>query len=691
MKNLCHVCQGLDLSKLNNRKPHTYALGQWGEVKERSANCPFCYLVIRSSPGRAVWDAPATVTWKEEGGFFTNNLVEHIAFLNEDTSTSPHGTARQLKPQIDPNLVKKWIKLCETNHRDTCEPKSGIVRTANNPSGLKIFRVIDVIDNCLVNASPGVRFIPLSYVWGNGFKPEVTLVRENVQQMYTKGFFREAGRKVPTTIRDAMTFVAKIGERYLWTDSLCLIQDDPSDLIDGISKMDLVYQCGIFTLVAASGTDANGGLPGVNSNSLVIPRIDDQLKVEVLPGIKMTITKGVYDGFMFTAYRKRGWTMQELLLSHRTVIITKNMTFFCCRKNTWSEDTIYDKYPDVINTLMDPKSGNGVMFLSDNEPNPCVTFGSELGNYATRELTKASDAINAFTGFLNRLKVQSNSDVLQGLLTVHFDIGLLFTDVAALPVPRSATLPKYSRRQGFPTWSWAGWIGGKNTFARQCKVPDDVNRWLKNNTYIVWYVRSPDSPQLRLVWDFSSQSQFGKLDKHLIGYHPTYDNPYGHAPNSELKGLQVEPDESDKKRMNIIYKELKQRHYPLLHFFAHVVFAPRLKAPLPDLPKESRSQVHQVIGTDGERCGSISVDDRDLVDGVSGPYEIILLSKVDQYGTFFYKTEVSTKKEMYWAMLIMWVGSDKVVAERRGLGFVFFDSIQCMVGGRKYWKEIVLA
>ncbi|KAH9481717.1 hypothetical protein JR316_0006244 [Psilocybe cubensis] len=684
MKALCDICKSLDLHKLNNRKPQKYAFGTWGDVKKRSITCPFCYLVLCSSPGREYWEGQARVQWKEEGGYFTENLVEHIAFLNEDTSTSPHGTARILGPQIDVNLVRKWVKLCETNHRDTCETKLEVVRTPSNPGGLKVFRVIDVIDSCLVDARPGIRFVPLSYVWGDGFVPKIKLTRDTVKSFYTKGFFREAGRKVPTTIRDAMAFIAKVGERYLWTDSLCLIQDEPSDLGDGISKMDLVYQCGVFTLIAASGTDADAGLPGVHSDSLADPRVDEQLKVEVLPGIKMTITKGVYDNFMFTAYRERGWTMQELLLSHRTVIITRNMTFFCCRKNTWSEDTIYDKYPNVVNTLVDPKSGNGVMFLSDNEPNPCVTYGSELANYSSRRLNKEYDAINAFTGFLNRLKIQSHSDVLQGLLTVHFDIGLLFTDVAAHSGPPSTD---YVRRKGFPTWSWAGWRGEKGVFARKCKVPDDINHWLKYNTYIVWYVRSPDAPQLKLVWDFSCQSQYGKLDSHLIGYRPTFDNPYGHAPNPELKGLQIEPEESNKKRMDTIYRELRERKYPLLHFFAHVVFAAKLVPPKPD-----GSQVHQVLGIDGGRCGSISIDDRDLVNDVSGPYEIILLSKVDQYYDFFYKSEINTSsKEKYWAMLIMRVGSEKVVAERRGLGFVFFNTVHSMVGGRKYWKEIVLA
>lgn len=277
-------------------------------MKDRSSDCPFCYLVIRSSPGRRVWDQPATVEWKQGGGFYTNSLTEYIAFINPDTTKSPLGSARQLKPQVDMALVKRWINLCEKSHQNTCASKPGPLLTPDNTSGLTVFRVIDVVDSCIVDAEPDMRYIALSYVWGKGFVPGITLVRENVADLYKPGAFHRNEAKLPFTIKEAMQLVGKIGERYLWTDSLCLIQNDTKDLIYGISRMDMVYQCALLTLVVAHGVDANAGLPGLNSNSLVIPRIDDQLKVEVLPGVQMTITKGVYDGFMGTVYRKRGWT-----------------------------------------------------------------------------------------------------------------------------------------------------------------------------------------------------------------------------------------------------------------------------------------------------------------------------------------------------------------------------------------------
>lgn len=308
MRELCHICKGLDLSNVNNRKPQVYPLGLWKDVRERSSECPLCYLVIRSSPGRRVWDRQATVEWKQDGGFFTNSLTEYIAFIDDGTATSPLGFASEIKAELDPALIKKWLNLCEQNHRDTCVPKRGPLVGSDNPSGLKVFRLIDVIDNCIVKAAPGMRYVALSYVSGEKFTPLVTLRRENYDMLTSKGALLQLQDKLATTFKDAITLVKNIRERYLWIDSFCLVQDNPQDILYAVGGMDMVYECSLFTLVAASGVDANAGLPGVNSHSLAVPRTHNQLKIEVLPGIKMTINKGVYDGFMGSAYRKRGWT-----------------------------------------------------------------------------------------------------------------------------------------------------------------------------------------------------------------------------------------------------------------------------------------------------------------------------------------------------------------------------------------------
>ncbi|KAF9561790.1 HET-domain-containing protein [Agrocybe pediades] len=692
MKELCNVCKTLDLAKLNNRKPQQYNLGLWGDVKKRSSNCPFCYLVIRSSPSRAVWDEDCYVTWGEHGGFTTNSVTEYIAFLNAATTSTPLGSARQVEAQVNPALVARWLDLCEKNHGKMCSPRPGPLLTPENQIGLATFRVVDVIDLCLVDATPETRYITLSYVWGDGFEPGIKLTRANADSLYEKGAFRVNEGKLPVTIKHAMEMVRKMGQRYIWIDSLCLKQDDDYDRQHGIAAMDMVYQCAELTLIAAAGTTANYGIPGVLSNSSGDRRVKNQLKVAVLPGIEMTITKDPNTELMWSFHGKRGWTMQELHLSYRTLIFTDDMAYFCCRQNTWAEDTAYDRFPKVVNEIIGPNTGWGLPFLSDNEPNPLCKWSDELGSYALRKLKNPTDTIDAFRGLLNRLAVQSKSGLLHGLLTVSFDIGLMFSDISSMPVPRASGLPTYGRRPGFATWSWAGWTGGKYTYAESCNDPDGPNLFLQHNTYITWYFRSPEAPQLKLVWDgLNAEREHGELERRLIGYRPIPRDPYGRGLHPELKNLQTKPDESDRERLNLIYRELRQRKYPLLQFFAHVVQVGKLVEPEPDLPRESRPQVHKVIGTDGERCGSISVDDRSLLHGVKGPYDLILLSKVQHYNDFIWRSEVQTKKEMWWVMLIVWVGVEKIVAERRGIGCLYFDDINCLVGGRKVWKEIVLA
>lgn len=42
---------------------------------------------------------------------------------------------------------------------------------------------------------------------------------------------------LPTTITDSMELVSKIGERYLWVDALCIVQDDEKEVAEQTSQM----------------------------------------------------------------------------------------------------------------------------------------------------------------------------------------------------------------------------------------------------------------------------------------------------------------------------------------------------------------------------------------------------------------------------------------------------------------------
>jgi hypothetical protein len=64
---------------------------------------------------------------------------------------------------------------------------------------------------------------------------------------------------LPLTFRDAISFTRMLGLRYLWIDSLCIIQDDEADWRFEAGQMAGVYQNAILTLGAtAAASDEEG-------------------------------------------------------------------------------------------------------------------------------------------------------------------------------------------------------------------------------------------------------------------------------------------------------------------------------------------------------------------------------------------------------------------------------------------------
>lgn len=57
---------------------------------------------------------------------------------------------------------------------------------------------------------------------------------------------------LPKTFLDAMEVVRRLGHRYLWIDSLCIIQDDRRDFEVECSRMHLVYSQALCTIVVRS-------------------------------------------------------------------------------------------------------------------------------------------------------------------------------------------------------------------------------------------------------------------------------------------------------------------------------------------------------------------------------------------------------------------------------------------------------
>jgi hypothetical protein len=125
---------------------------------------------------------------------------------------------------------------------------------------------------------------------------------KNLNSHQTPGFLLENHSRIAQVVKDAMILTSKIGQRYLWVDSLCIVQDSPEKL-STISKMDLVYQNSLLTFVAATGEHADVGLPGVRPHS----RAEEQ-RCAVLGEHLRLIVPHSLRALENTTWASRAWT-----------------------------------------------------------------------------------------------------------------------------------------------------------------------------------------------------------------------------------------------------------------------------------------------------------------------------------------------------------------------------------------------
>lgn len=100
-------------------------------------------------------------------------------------------------------------------------------------------------------------YVTLSYVWGPDTKGLLT--RSTFDRYALTGSLTH--EDPPLTIRNTIDLIADLGERYLWVDSLCIIQDDLDDKRKYLSLMGEIYNAAMVVLVAAVET-AHSGLLG---------------------------------------------------------------------------------------------------------------------------------------------------------------------------------------------------------------------------------------------------------------------------------------------------------------------------------------------------------------------------------------------------------------------------------------------
>jgi Heterokaryon incompatibility protein (HET) len=370
---------------------------------------------------------------------------------------------------VDFDLIQSWLSRCEKQHGKGCEPE--------HHDELRSIRLIDVESREIVSYpdTASCSYLALSYMWG-----------KMLQQSYDLGAILE---RLPPTIEDAITVTKRLGEQFLWVDSICINQTSGPHKQNQVKIMDSIYGGARLTLVALSRSDADFGLcrvraSGINSSHAdddthhqsrcrqVLRSINGEKYVTILPTLDQQIRK--------SRWRYRGWTLQEALLSPRCLFFSCDQVYFqcniiqCCESLDDSSNPVFPVKGDSQASRIGLREKLATVSIMEDYPtgsfiNPFTTLENKdsrattdttlfdqlflydhlLEQYSGRELSHDSDAINAFAAILQKFQQKSGSEVFWGVPTAAMPWTLLWEEESYCN----------RRRPEFPSWSWAGWQG----------------------------------------------------------------------------------------------------------------------------------------------------------------------------------------------------------------------------------------
>jgi len=97
-------------------------------------------------------------------------------------------------------------------------------------------------------------YICLSHCWGN----EVPL--RTTTQTLPSHLLSIPWERIPRTFKDAICYARLLRFRYIWIDSLWIVQDDPKDWATESAQMGRIYSQSALTIGAVSAPNASAGM-----------------------------------------------------------------------------------------------------------------------------------------------------------------------------------------------------------------------------------------------------------------------------------------------------------------------------------------------------------------------------------------------------------------------------------------------
>ncbi|WYZ36519.1 hypothetical protein EsH8_II_000025 [Colletotrichum jinshuiense] len=293
----------------------------------------------------------------------------------------------------------------------------------------------------------------LSYRWGAD--PTIVLLTSNIDR-FRRG---EPIQSLPRTFRDAITVARKFSIKYLWIDSLCILQDSEDDWQVQSNQMHEVYTYSACTISATASPCPDGGLFRSRQPSQVLP---GYIKIDLPggPGKKYDIWDEFYmDRQIRGPLTNRGWVFQERHLSPRVLHFTKTQVFWECITVDLCE--AFPKMAPSVTMLPLRERFKTAQSMLRQAPQSSSSQGKDqqmdeslynqwcqlLRQYTGCALTKPDDRLVAMAGIAQLYQQHTRDQYMAGLWKSRLLEGLDWVVVDPVAQPANSSRA--------PSWSWA--------------------------------------------------------------------------------------------------------------------------------------------------------------------------------------------------------------------------------------------
>lgn len=397
-------------------------------------------------------------------------------------------------PASDANfsMLAQWIEECMTTHERCCSG-SPLLTSMHSFQRPLPTRLIDVSSSQFsqyvsLSETAGQRgsYVALSHCWGSSgdasWKTTLATLKDKKRAIDLVS--------LPKMYQDAITITRKLGQRYLWLDSLCIIQDSTEDWSREAAMMGYIYENSLVTVCASGAESSHIGCLAPREPGPFDPIILEQQPVDQKPG-RVYIYRPVYcnrvardtTGLFYanvdqSPLATRAWAIQERMLSARNIHYGKEQIFWECLSKRYAEggarfianadDGLYvptkiDRRDPEVPDSAKPSQG----YLKS--PRWYIYWYRIVEFYTARKLTRSTDKLPAIAGLAMDTQKQTGDQYLAGLWSTCLHHGLAWRVRDDSPSSRPSTYRA-------PSWSWAA-IDGQVSYNQSFfsfVAPEDI-------------------------------------------------------------------------------------------------------------------------------------------------------------------------------------------------------------------------